>query len=112
MRSLKFMVLQMFELEQFVYFLDKRNKCVKMAVARITGRPTVGNFHNVLIVEGWYLVSVMKAYLPKTPLQWLDKLESMFIFSQAANMKTLWGTCYIILKEEATEAQQNKVEGM
>lgn len=52
--------LRTFELKQLVYLVEQRNKCKKVAVGKITGRPTLENFHNVPIVEGWYHVWIME----------------------------------------------------
>jgi hypothetical protein len=44
--------LQTFELEQLVYLVEYWNICMKVAVDRITMRPTQENLHNVLVAEG------------------------------------------------------------
>ena len=62
-----FELLRTFELQQLVCLVEWRNKCAKVVMEKIIGRPLVGYFHDIPVVEGWYRVWVVEMYHPQTP---------------------------------------------
>lgn len=87
-------------MEEPVYLVDQRNRCVKVAAGKITGRPNLENFHNTPVAEGWYRVWITEVYHPQTTIQWPDESESIFKLNQVLNMNTLWGSGYLVRRDE------------